>query len=135
MVVWDRGDDILFFVFDKQRCFSIHSLLSQLPCRRLANQGVADDYDVHAREGSPYRVLPSKFAVQRAIARNRAAHRENPMIVRLDRRGEMFSFAEERGGRCFNLFVPEGVKSGDELEVVWRDPQCACAMKVTPTSA
>lgn len=43
---------------------------------------------------------------------------------------DRFCFATSDIRRGKVLFVPDGLKAGDEIRILWADPKCACAMRV-----
>ncbi|PIY96445.1 MAG: hypothetical protein COY66_04095 [Candidatus Kerfeldbacteria bacterium CG_4_10_14_0_8_um_filter_42_10] len=55
-----------------------------------------------------------------------------PQVVRLQPNGEEFCFplVKQTSSQGRVLFLPGGVKDGDQLKIIWSDPTCACAQKV-----
>lgn len=51
-----------------------------------------------------------------------------PRVARVRKEGNTGIFLDYRPqqGGLFNVFMPDGVKGGDELYVLWVDSNCAC---------
>jgi hypothetical protein len=60
------------------------------------------------------------------------ANNETPVLARLQETKEedKFIFATKKTEHGRILFLPKGLKPGDEVKVVWDDKNCACAHKV-----
>ncbi len=80
--------------------------------------------------GTVITVTTSNVAVVRS--KHRGEFKETPYIAPLvsARNDGRFTFSHrknQRGGR-FVLFVPCKLTQGDMLEILWCDPNCACAV-------
>ena len=60
------------------------------------------------------------------------ASNETPVLARLQETKEegKFVFATKKTEHGRILFLPKGLKPGNEVKVVWDDKNCACAHKV-----
>ncbi len=57
---------------------------------------------------------------------------ETPVVARLQATKEKskYIFATSKTDKGRILFLPEGLKEGDKVKIVWSDSNCSCAHKV-----